>query len=376
MGVKTAWPLRRGIAPQNLILQVKNTAPFLFETEYPAPRQSYLRHLQAYDGRELGHASYFELALRAHWATAGTYVPTDVDNAIREKLWKMAQPLDALEQMGQITLEALSWDYLPVTARLARTKAGEFLSTHEGTWFSVAAGAYAALRGPSPASARAILEAITAEAEREVAFLRALHAEGDGLEVLRACALLAHNFGDLDRVIDMWGLPSQDPLRLSLYNAAHPASPLFGGWLAYAGRLNQKHMAAENHRHYPLRAARCLRRKASYLLPVGPFLDAWGQSLGQDESLSPRDLSEVVCALVDGWQRLGSPLGYARALCGILETFPGGFQRLSKIIPARQGRALKSGPLRALCCLSRSRFETQWTLHWKRDRPASSPESP
>jgi hypothetical protein len=360
------------VAPQTLLAQVRNTAPFIFESDSPAPAQSYIRRLREYKGEEIDHAAYFELALCAHWATAGTYVPTDVDNAIRDKLWRMDQPPETLERMGRLALQAGRWDYSPVTARLARSKQAGRLSTHEGTWFSVAVGAYAALRGPFPALARELLEAVLAEAEREVAVFKALHAEGDSLEILRACALLAHNFGDLDRVADMWELPEEDPLRRALYNAAHPASTLYGGWLAYAGRLNQRHMAPENHRHYALRAARGLRRKAAYLLPVGPFFDGWGELLGKDETLPPEDLAEAVRALIDGWQRLAGPVGYARALAGILEAFPGGLQRLSGFIPSRDARTLKSGPLRALCSLPRSRFEAQWAHHWKKDSPPAS----
>ena len=138
---ESRWPLRRGVAPATLLEQVKNTAPFVFEPGFPDEPYPYLRRLRAYAGEELDHAAYFELALCAHWATAGTYVPTDVDNAIRDKLWRMEQAPETLERMGRLTLEAGTWDYAPVTARLALSKKTGRLSTHEGTWFSVAVGA-------------------------------------------------------------------------------------------------------------------------------------------------------------------------------------------------------------------------------------------
>src|SRR5207302_1116259 len=120
---------RRGIAPAILLEQVRITAPFIFSTPYPdEPGFAYLRRLQAYDGEELDHLSYFQLCLCAHWATAGTYVPTDVDNAIRMKLWLMDEAAQAFSAMGDLVLQALRWDYRPVTARLAHCGA-DFVST-------------------------------------------------------------------------------------------------------------------------------------------------------------------------------------------------------------------------------------------------------
>lgn len=367
------FPLRRGVSPETLLLQVKNTAPFIFGPQ-AAGAPPYIQRLNAYAGEELDHQDYFQLCLCAHWATAGTYVPTDVDNAIRENLWKMEPDTEKLKRMAEMTLEAGQWDYTPVTARLAvappaSSGPGARISTHEGTWFSVAVGAYAALREACPAKAEEVAHAIMTEAEREVNVFKTIHADSDGLELLRACALLAHNFGDLDRVADMWRLPQADPLYRQVYNAASPASPLFAGWLAYAGRLNQKHMAPENHRHYALREARCLRRRAEFLLPVGPFFDGWGQGLAGSLKRNGEDLSEIVQALLNGWERLKGPVGYARALTGIIETFPGGLAKLSAFLPAKDARTLKSGPLRALCSIPRPRFEAQWASYWKRDQP-------
>ena len=362
--MNAGFPLRRGVAPDLLVSQVRNTAPFLFEpgAALSGPKRTYLRELLAYDGGELGHRDYFRLCLCAHWATAGTYVPTDVDNAIRLKHWKMDEAQGQLGAMVGDVLEAASWDYLPVTARLART-GPEVVATHEGTWFSVAVGAYAAVKDAEPEDARKVLEAVISEAQREAALFGRLLEAGDGLELLRACALLAHNFGDLDRVTDMWALPEHDELRRAVYKAAAPNSKLFGGLPAKAGALNQKLTALENHRHYALREARCLRRRADFLLPVGPFFDGLGEHLARE--LPPADLGEVVRALIDGWQRLNGPVGYARALAGILEAFPGGLTKLAGAIPGRDVRILKAGPLRALCSIPRARFEAQWAAQAK-----------
>lgn len=348
------------ISPQLLIEQVRGSAPYLFEGPEPAGAAlRYARVLRAYDGRRLDAPGYYELCLSAHWATAGSFLPTDVDNGIRWKLWQEIQP-GLIEIQARLVLESSSWDYAPVTARRQDGPDGARLSTHEGTWFSVAVGAYAACREPYPALAAEVLKAMVAEADRETAVFTTLLHAGNELDILRASALIAHNFGDLDRVADQWELPPNDPLRAPLYDAAKPGSRLFGGVLARAGELNRAHMGADNHRHYPLRAPRCLRRAADLLLPVGPFFDDWGALVAKHPALSDEERGEVVRALVDGWTRMHEPPGYGRALAGILGSFAGGFNRLKGFLPGRDARLLSSGSLRTAIDLPRARFEAQW----------------
>jgi hypothetical protein len=350
------------ISPAGLLEQVRTTAPFLFEGEAPpaeGPR-SYLRRLRDYDGKSLSPSEYYALCLSAHWATAGTFVPTDVDNAIRWKLWQDISPNLAAAQ-AELVLESLSWDYTPVTARVVRGAGGELLSTHEGTWFSVAVGAYAACRDKRPELAERVLAAMLAEAERERAVFAGIAARGDGVQILKASALIAHNFGDLDRVADQWELPNAtDALKRALYDAAKPGTSLYGGLLGWAGALNQKFLSADNHRHYPLRAPRSLRRTGDLLIPVGPFFDDWGRAVARHPLLAREDVADVVRALIDGWARLHGPQGYARALAGIVEVFPGGRSALGKLLPGADRRELESGPLKAAMDVSQERFEAQW----------------
>lgn len=339
------------IAPANLLEQVRNTAPFLFDGA--APAQRYLRLLRDYDGRPLSASQYYEFCLAAHWATAGTFVPTDVDNAIRWRLWQEAEPSLA-GACADLALEALAWDYRPVTARVVKDAKGRLLSTHEGTWFSVAVGAYAATRSEK------VLAAMKKEAERELAIFASIVESGDAVAILKASALIAHNFGDLDRVADQWALPPGDPLKRAFYDAAKPGSPLFGGWLGWAGALNQRFLSADNHRHYPLRAARALRKSADLLIPVGPFFDDWGRAAARHPALSRPEVAEIARALLDGWTRLHAPPGYARALSGMLESFPGGRSALGKLLPGADRRMLESGPLKTAMDVPQARFEAQW----------------
>ena len=367
-----------GIAPGNLLEQVRNTAPFLFEAPpYPVSGPlSYLRRLQDADARPLNAASYYTLCLSAHWATAGTFVPTDVDNAIRWRLWQDAAPSQCAA-FAERVLESLSWDYRPMTGRAVLAPGGDRLSTHEGTWFSVAVGAYAATRAKDPALAARVLDAMVAEAERERAVFRAIADSGDGVAVLKASALIAHNFGDLDRVADQWELPPDDALKRALYDAAKPGSALFDGLLGWAGELNQRFLSADNHRHYPLREPRALRRTADLLIGVGPFFDDWGRRVARHPALSREDVAEVVRALLDGWARLHGPVGYARALAGILDGFPGGRSALSKLLPGADRRQLESGPVKAAMDLPRERFEAQWANRVRQvPRPAVKKAQP
>lgn len=362
------------IKPADLLAQVRNTAPFLFEGELPpadGPRR-YLRVLRDYDGRALTASEYYELCLCAHWATAGTFVPTDVDNAIRWRLWQEVSTNLVAAQV-ELVLGAERWDFTPVTARRVAVPGG-WLSTHEGTWFSVAVGAYAAAKAAKrPELAGRVLEAMLREAERERAAFAALAESGDALSTLKACALIAHNFGDLDRVADQWELPAVDDLRAALYDAAKPGATLFGGLLGWAGTLNQRFLSADNHRHYPLRAPRGLRKTADLLIPVGPFFDDWGRAVARHPALTREEVAEVVRALLDGWVRLHQPVGYGRALAGILEVFPGGRQALGKLLPGADRRMLESGPLKAVLDVDQRRFEAQWTKRLAQvPRPAAA----
>lgn len=357
--------MSRGIAPELLLSQVENTAGFIFQDAI-VPEPEYLRILKQWrlnPGQEEENLPYYALCLAAHWATAGTYVPTDVDNAIRLKLWKEIPP-ETTSEMAKLVVAALAWDYSPVTARVVVSpKSGEKMSTHEGTWFSVAVGAYAALKELGSPQMEQVLKAMVEEAAREARILEELHEAGDALGMLKASALVSHNLGDLDRVIDQWELPKDDLLRRELYKAGQPDCARHHPLFAYTGELNTRFVSVENHRHYALRAARCLRRRGDYLLPVGPFFDDWGRILAQSykkKELTIEEIGEVVRALVDGAGRQVGTFGYSRGLAGILEAFPGGLEGLRNVIPGKDMRLLQAGPLHDAWSLSQERFEARW----------------
>jgi hypothetical protein len=237
---KEAPDLKRGIPSRILLEHIRNTIPFVFEANPVTPYLKIVREAEVEVARhpkwEPDYVGYFRLCVAAHHTTVCSFVPTDVDNQIRSRLWHPALPTRDLEAMATFVLESRTWDFSPVSNR------------------------YASLRSRSPELSRAVMEAILDEVERQAAICRTFAEAQDGIELLRASLLIAHNVGDLDRVIDMWHLPDDDPLKRIVYKAGHERPERWGGWLVLAGQLNKAHMADENPRHFALRAARCLRR--------------------------------------------------------------------------------------------------------------------
>ncbi len=355
---------RKGIAPPILISQIRNTAPFILHPGFTPgddePHLSFLRRAAETLDREPlqfeDPARYFELCLATHHATVATFVPTDVDNHIRFKLWPPSTPIETIIALADTVLASRGWSNRSVSTRTVTSPdSGERLSGHHGEWFSTAVAALGALRRRAPERASAMREAIVAEALREETIYLDFRNRKDGLNLLRAATVIAHNLGDLNRVVDMWEMEDEELTGLS----ARPVP-------AEAAELNRAFMATENHRHFPLRGPRALRRSAEFLLPIGPFFDEWGSHIARHPELAPEEIGEIAEALVDGWDRLAAdakgpaPIGYARALAGIEESFPGGLNELANQVPTRIAKKFKTGALRSHSAIPRSRFEGHW----------------
>jgi hypothetical protein len=339
--------LPRGIDPELLVSQVKNTMPYLFDAYSEAsslgqliPAQIVRSH-QADPARVLTHAEYFKLCLSAHYLTCATPVPTDVDNQIRHKLWPAGLPLEMALEMAQFVLGSRKWDFTLLSRRFtygARESVWEkeVILGHLGEWFTVAAGAYCALgRYKATAALRVrneLFEEIAGEVNRHSEIFGSLWKGGYGVGCLKASASVAHNFGDLDRVMDMWELSVVDPLRLRFYkltvlpfDADRKLRYLGRLWVAgelYKSPIAGSSMALENHRHFALRKPRALRQDSDLMITTGPFLDDWGRRVASAlaESGKPSDHTlEVVDTLKQGWNRLPKTVGYGRALSGIFQ---------------------------------------------------------
>jgi len=354
-------PFERGISPEILLGLVENTAPWLKRDRQPqAPYSRPI--LQAMDGKKhFSHFEYFELCLSAHYSTVATFVPTDVDNQIRKNLWHPELELEVSEKMAALVLESLQWNFRPVTARYQEWE-GIYVCGHQGEWFSVAVGAYAFHRERRPDLASEIVRRILGEVQAEAALFAGLKKSRDGIGLLKASTAIAHNLGDLDRVIDQWDLPLDDALRVAAFKLGHEAKPglAWQGSLLEAGALNKAFMASENHRHYPLRKPKCLRRSLEFLLPLGPFFDAWGETVASSALIDQREKVEVAEALLDGFGKLSSPrvplYGYARALIGMQR----GYRGLVEEMSSKNRKLMHKGLIPDINRLDARAFEGAW----------------
>jgi len=355
-----------GIGPNLLLRDVEVTAPFLFKgeidtrvvgREFLALLVQHRKNLKGLQHLDL--TGYFHLCMAAHWATAGTFVPTNVDNQIREGLWRHPDAGKNMDRMARLTIDSWGWDYGPVTNRKACNPAnGQVMSTHEGTWLSVAIGGYNALvKHQKRALAAEMADVILAEAAKEEKLLLELRERRDAVNFLRASALMAHNFGDLDRVIDQWEMPEDDPFRVKIYKLGHRPHPEWSPVLAFTGQVNKAFLSVENHRHMSLRQARGLRRSSRFLVPVGPFMDEWGRTLGAAPELSLADKGEIVAALFEGYKRQDHAFGYPRAFHGMMAALPGGMEALAADVPYDLVVEMGKSPFQRWANMGREEFE-------------------
>ena len=343
---------RRGIAPDLLQSQVRNTMPYLFEAGAPRAVLEQFKGSEAvlgYGGEpteSLDHFAYYRLCLGAHYLTCSTPVPTDVDNQIRKGLWPAELPLETALQMAALVLESRQWDFKRVTGRYVCGAPGtalsrELLTGLYGEWFSVAAGAYCALKqyggdGLATARRQELFDSISDEVRRHSEIFGSLWNAKDGLGCLKASAGIAHNLGDLDRVMDMWDLPVGDPLRLRFYklgvqpfDADRKLRYLGRLWVAgelYKSTIEGSSMALENHRHFALRKPRCLRKSPEFLIPFAPFYDDWGRrvarGLAAPDGQPSAETLEVLETLKTGWERQPKTWAYGRGLLGMRDVHP------------------------------------------------------
>ena len=357
-----------GIAPNRLLQHVETTAPFLFsgEVNTEGKEKAFLQKLQFYKKnlkqlKNINLTEYFHLCMAAHWATAGTFVPTDVDNQIREGLWKHKDILDHIEKMARLTIESWRWDYEQVTNRLSYNHSHQqVLSTHEGTWLSVAIGAYCALiKNRKLAYAKEVQAVILEEINKEEKLLLELQEKRDSINFLRSTALMAHNFGDLDRVMDQWGM-KEDAFHKQIYKLGHKINPHYSKILVFSGQVNKHFMAIENHRHMSMRAAKGLRRSSQFLIPVGPFMDQWGKVLGESEKLTLFEKSEIVSAFFEGYSRQDKAKGYIRAFRGLVTALPHGLETLEEVMAADLVSSIEKSPFFELSKISEQEFKDDY----------------
>jgi hypothetical protein len=321
-------------------------------------------------------SDYFALCLAAHHASVATYVPTDVDAKIRHALWfeQEAEPEHA--RMRALALAHGAWELRGFSARWLALppELGGALSGHDGERLSVWCGAMlSSFHFGWSTAAQEFEERVEAELAREArAFDVLARRRGAELDALRAAAVLTHNAGDVNQALALSDAPARAlrgprgagaegaRIRARFGELAQRDLSRYGGAFARAARLYRELLAAEGHRHYPLRQAKCLRAHPELLLPLGPFLDEWGERLARWPAWSDAERAEVAGALLDGCRRIEGQLGYYRALAAFERELPGGLARLAPLLPSAQRRELKSPELRKRLAVSRVSFESSY----------------
>lgn len=353
-------PWAHWISPETLLSQVFNTAPFL-EPRLPAPEsgrlielgatpEGFLRILASWKNiRQAGLnpaeqlQDYFAVCLACHHATVATFVPTDVDTKIRGLAWRETSDPEVLRPMLRLALDARHWTEEGISARSVRGVSG-----HNGEhWSAIAGGLGYMLELGDTAFAEEALAAIESEIAREAAIFAQVGEERDAeLDLLRLAMTLAHNRGDLTQGMGFW---KKTPATLPVMDHL-----LQRGRFATAVCIYQDTgLAAEGHRHYPLRPVKALRRSPETLLPLSPFLDDWGATVAALE-----ESHEVLAALVTGCQKVKGQQGYYRAIAGMHAAFPSAFDRAASRMPNLAQRLLRSPEMRKLIDVPRVSFES------------------
>lgn len=380
------------IGPANLRAWLEGSAPYLFDGSHP--RQAELP--SAAPGAPLSELAagplgwwrvvreaerlpveatpspaavrqYFVLCCAAHWASVATYVPTDVDAKIRRALWGDQRDPEELQRMLAFALELPLWSVEGFSQRLIPLEPawglGASLSGHDGELLSIWGGALAAAwqRGLEGPTAR-LIEAIDAELSRQARAFAALEDQA-GRETcwVRAAAVLTHNAGDLNQGLEELLARGSGPPELERFaRLVQVGGDRYGGAFGRAGEIYRQCLAAEGHRHYPLRAPKGLRRSAELGLPIAPLLDGFGARVASHPALKPAERFEVVQALLDGLRRVPGQQAYQRALRGFAEVHPRGLEDPSLLssLSAAGRKALKEPELRKQLAVPQRAFES------------------
>jgi hypothetical protein len=297
------------------------------------------------------------LRLAAHYATVATFVPTDVDAHIRHHMWQSVNDAETFAQAKACIDEAVARDARVVSARVTAGTSG-----HDGEWLSVRAGALgrALVLGLADA-ARVLAAEIDAELDREQrVFAEALEQDAPATTTLALATTIAHNLGDLSRVVDAWPKAARASDVCARYSRlGHADGGRQCSEFLVAGALNKELMALENHRFLALRKPRALRRSRALLLPVGPWFDAWGETVSRNELLEDADCAEVVAALAELHLRSPAQEGCLRALAAIHRETRGGLGWYDTALPARLRKEIGRGRIREAIDVSRERFEAR-----------------
>uniref|UniRef100_UPI003566DD9F hypothetical protein n=1 Tax=Halobacteriovorax sp. TaxID=2020862 RepID=UPI003566DD9F len=237
----------------------------------------------------------------------------------------------------------------------------EVMSTHEGTWLSVAIGAYCALiKHNEQELAEEVANVILAEIKKEEMLLLQLREDRDHINFLRAAPLMAHNFGDLDRVMVQWNMNIEDPFCKKIFKLGHELNDAYDPILVFTGKVNKEFSSKENHRHMSMRQPRSLRKSSDFLIPVGPFMDQWGEDLGKSKKLSMEEKAEIISAFFEGYKRQDQAFGYARAYGAMMRTFDSGIDEFTAYMAYDIIHEIKNSKFTTISNRSLKDFENEY----------------
>jgi hypothetical protein len=359
--------VKAGIQPRLLNQQVRNTAAWLWDDPRAKAVTATLDQVDEADrDMRAGGLAYTRLMLAAHFATVATFVPTDVDARIRHHVWAAMEDAGAIAAACDVVDEVARWDARWVSARTVDVEHAP-LSGHDGEWLGVRAGALgrALALGADDLVTRLVLD-LDRELDRESgAFEQALRGGAPARRVLSIATILAHNLGDLSRVVEQWPQrPELAAIRAKYTRLGHPDAT--DRRFVLAGHINKAVMALENHRFLALRKPRALRTSRALLLPIGPWFDAWGETVAS--TLDEKDRVEVVTALLE--LHLSSPdqQGCLRALAGIHRATRGGLELYVPDLPARIRKEATRGRVREALDITPEHFEARMDRRYRIER--------
>jgi hypothetical protein len=377
------------VGPRTLVAQVRNSAPWLFDGSHsdsgavpetsgerlvehgfhPLGWWSILRHADLLEAMDeptpRARTDYFALCLAAHTASVASYVPTDVDAKIRHALWFEPMPEEELARMRELALYHGAWEVRRISARVTEVEGAGPVSGHDGERLSVLCGAMMGmLAAGRPDDAAVFEQAVDDELAREArAFETLAAARGREVELLNLCNALTHNTGDVMQAIERKGTKGiGDAQKLRFADLARERFERYGGAFGKAAAVYRELLASEGHRHYPLREQKLLRASHELLLPLGPFMDAWGEKLARWPKWGAKERASVVGSLLDGCRKVPGQEAYYRALAGFDKAAPGGLE--SRELDAHFGsaarRELKDASLRKKLAVRRESFESSY----------------
>ena len=383
------------IGPRTLVGLVENTAPWLFDGSHPETGQlpaTAGERVSDHAGNALGwwtilrnghllrateqptpadYADYFALCVAAHFGSVATYVPTDVDAKIRHALWLDQKDPSELGRMRTLALELGTWRITGVSARTVTIDGYGVFSGHDGERLSVLGGGWIGHATVGDlASAECFEAAMDAELRREADAFDALSRErGRELETAGLAAILTHNAGDVMQALGAKPARIIPEERRERYaDLARERFERYGGAFGRAAEIYRSLMAAEGHRNYPLRELKELRRSPELLLPMSPFLDAWGERIATWKGFDDAARANIVSALVVGCKKVAGQEAYFRALAGFDRAYPGGLaaRSLTQHFGTAVRKGLEEAGMRQKLAVRRESFESRYVKEVRR----------